>query len=107
MTDDRHPRDEAARHHADEHRSGPAISLPAATVILLALTVAATWPLARQLSTGVSDFGDPLLNSWALGWIAHALAPISNWWVGSRGGAAASLPSSGWRRPRHRADDTA
>src|SRR6188768_1079509 len=44
-------------------------------VVLLAfLAVVATWPVALQMSTGVSDFGDPLLNAWILGWDAHALA---------------------------------
>ena len=31
-----------------------------------------TWPQARDLHL-VNDFGDPLLNSWALAWVGHAL----------------------------------
>ncbi|MDQ3282568.1 MAG: hypothetical protein M3Q69_14300 [Acidobacteriota bacterium] len=46
----------------------------AATFLLFVLlAVALTWPLARQLSTGVSDPGDPLLNAWILDWTSHAL----------------------------------
>lgn len=35
--------------------------------------IAATWPFAFELSMGVSDLGDPMLNSWALAWVAHTL----------------------------------
>jgi hypothetical protein len=40
-------------------------------VIALAVVVS-TWPQAVRLAS-VNDFGDPLLNSWALAWVAHAL----------------------------------
>ena len=43
-------------------------------VVMAVLAVVATWPVVLQMSTGVSDFGDPLLNAWILGWDAHALA---------------------------------
>ncbi|HUP62791.1 MAG TPA: hypothetical protein VNA69_20490 [Thermoanaerobaculia bacterium] len=39
----------------------------------LALAIAMTWPLARQLSTALSDLGDPILNAWILDWAGHAL----------------------------------
>jgi hypothetical protein len=39
--------------------------------VLVAVVVAATWPQARRL-TQLSDFGDPLLNTWTLAWVAHA-----------------------------------
>jgi hypothetical protein len=42
-------------------------------VLMTVLAVVATWPVVLQMSTGVSDFGDPLLNAWILGWDAHAL----------------------------------
>lgn len=42
-------------------------------LVLVFLTVFVTWPQARQLSTGVNDFGDPLMNSWTLAWVAHTL----------------------------------
>lgn len=32
-----------------------------------------TYPQVRQLGTGVNDVGDPLLNTWALAWVAHQL----------------------------------
>ncbi len=37
------------------------------------LTVAMTWPQARYATDRVSDPGDPLLNTWALAWVAHQL----------------------------------
>lgn len=42
--------------------------------LLVAAAIAVTWPLAVHLANGVTDFGDPLLNSWILAWDAHALA---------------------------------
>lgn len=45
----------------------------AAVVCFVALTTAVTWPQARHLSDGVSDIGDPLLNTWAMAWVAHQL----------------------------------
>jgi hypothetical protein len=41
--------------------------------LYLLLAIALTWPLASQLSTAVSDLGDPLLNAWILDWTSHAL----------------------------------
>jgi hypothetical protein len=43
-------------------------------LILVALVAWATWPFVTVLGTGVTDLGDPLLNSWALAWNAHAIA---------------------------------
>jgi hypothetical protein len=53
----------------------PAIRLryPAVWTVLTAAVVLATWPQAIQL-TRLGDFGDPLLNSWTLAWVAHAIA---------------------------------
>ena len=44
----------------------------------LALAVAMTWPLARELSTAVADLGDPFVNAWIVDWVCHALthAPL-------------------------------
>ena len=45
-------------------------------VFLLGLAALVTYPQVRQIGTGVNDFGDPLLNAWALAWTAHIL-PVS------------------------------
>ncbi len=37
------------------------------------LTVAMTWPQARYATNRVNDPADPLLNTWALAWVAHQL----------------------------------
>jgi hypothetical protein len=42
-------------------------------VLFTLLTVAVTWPQARHATDRVSDPGDPLLNTWALAWVAHQL----------------------------------
>ena len=39
----------------------------------VALAVALTWPLGRHMETAVSDFGDPLLVTWILDWVAYAI----------------------------------
>jgi hypothetical protein len=44
------------------------------TAFLAALAAVVTYPQVTHLSTGVRDFGDPLLNAWALAWTPHALA---------------------------------
>ena len=43
------------------------------TALLAAVTVVVTWPQAARIGTAVNDFGDPLLNSWTLAWVAHAI----------------------------------
>jgi hypothetical protein len=40
----------------------------AAAAIFIALSVAYTWPLARELGRAVSDPGDPFINIWILDW---------------------------------------
>lgn len=47
--------------------------LGAAAVVVAAAAIVVTWPQAARLGTAVNDFGDPLLNSWTLAWVAHAL----------------------------------
>jgi hypothetical protein len=42
--------------------------------LLLALTCAVTYPQVRFFHRGVNDFGDPLLNAWALAWVPHAIS---------------------------------
>lgn len=42
-------------------------------LLFLALTSFLTYPQVRHLTTGVNDAGDPLLNVWAVAWIAHQL----------------------------------
>lgn len=49
------------------------VSLPVAALLIVISVIAATWPFAFELSKGVSDLGDPMLNSWALAWVAHTL----------------------------------
>ena len=39
----------------------------------LGAAVVLTWPLAIRLGTAVSDIYDPLLTTWILDWVAHAL----------------------------------
>ncbi len=46
---------------------------PVVWLVVLLVVVVATWPQAVRLNTGVSDFGDPLLNAWALAWVGHAV----------------------------------
>jgi hypothetical protein len=42
-------------------------------VLFTLLTVAVTWPQARHATDRVSDPGDPMLNTWALAWVAYQL----------------------------------
>jgi hypothetical protein len=44
-----------------------------ALVIFIALTAVMTYPQVLHLRDGVHDEGDPLLNTWALAWVAHQL----------------------------------
>lgn len=43
------------------------------TAIFVVLTCAMTFPQVLHLRDGVHDDGDPLLNAWALAWVAHQL----------------------------------
>ena len=59
----------------------PSRSLLLALAVLglfTALTAAMTYPQMWRMTDGVNDPGDPLLNAWALSWIAHQLprAPL-------------------------------
>ena len=45
----------------------------AALVFFTVLTAAVTYPQVRGMSDHVADVGDPLLNTWALAWVAHQL----------------------------------
>ena len=42
-------------------------------VLFTVLTAALTFPQVLHLQDGVHDDGDPLLNAWALSWVAHQL----------------------------------
>lgn len=44
-----------------------------AAALYIALTFAVTYPQGLQLSDHLADVGDPLLNAWALAWVAHQL----------------------------------
>lgn len=61
------------------NRSHAALEWAAVSAVYVLATSAVTWPLATALGTAVNDFGDPLLNSWTLAWVAHSLAsdPVS------------------------------
>ncbi|HEX8253763.1 MAG TPA: hypothetical protein VF846_11475, partial [Thermoanaerobaculia bacterium] len=41
--------------------------------LFLLLAIVLTWPLAPRLTTAVSDPGDPLINTWIIDWVCHAL----------------------------------
>lgn len=43
----------------------------AAIALFTLLTAAMTWPQLRHLDEGIADIGDPLLNTWAMAWVAH------------------------------------
>lgn len=47
--------------------------LAAMLVLFTVLTAAMTFPQVLHLRDGVHDDGDPLLNTWALSWVAHQL----------------------------------
>jgi hypothetical protein len=56
-----------------EERSRGLVELGAVALLLCGLTIWVTWPQVRHLTAGVIDWGDPLLNSWTLAWVAHTL----------------------------------
>jgi hypothetical protein len=47
--------------------------LATSLVLFTVLTAAMTFPQVLHLRDGVHDDGDPLLNAWALSWVAHQL----------------------------------
>jgi hypothetical protein len=56
------------------------VDAAAAALVYALVTLAVTWPLARDLSRNVAgDYGDPLFNTWALAWdVAHMAG--AGWW---------------------------
>ena len=44
----------------------------AVALLFIVLSIAMTWPLARNLSRAVSDWGDPYLNACYLDWDIYA-----------------------------------
>ena len=44
-----------------------------ATLLFTVIWAVMTYPQVRHLDIGVNDVGDPLLNTWALAWVAHQL----------------------------------
>ena len=46
------------------------------TLLFILLTAVMTYPQVWHMADGISDMGDPLLNLWTLGWVAHQL-PIA------------------------------
>ena len=60
-----------ARHRVESrHRMSPLKPLAAIALLLAVLWALLTWPQAAQMQS-VPDEGDPLLNAWALSWVAH------------------------------------
>ena len=45
--------------------------LAGALLLLTLLTAVGTYPQILRMRDGVDDMGDPLLNTWALSWVAH------------------------------------
>ena len=45
----------------------------AAMVLFTVMWAAMTYPQVLHMTDGVNDVGDPLLNTWALSWVAHQL----------------------------------
>jgi hypothetical protein len=45
--------------------------LAGALLLMTLLTAAGTYPQILRMRDGVDDVGDPLLNTWALSWVAH------------------------------------
>ena len=45
--------------------------------LFLALAIGMTWPLALHPGSLATDEGDPLLNSWIMGWDAHRITTLS------------------------------
>jgi hypothetical protein len=43
------------------------------TILFTVMWAAMTWPQVRHMHDRVNDVGDPLLNTWALAWVAHQL----------------------------------
>ncbi|MGH9335813.1 MAG: hypothetical protein ACRD21_18930, partial [Vicinamibacteria bacterium] len=46
---------------------------PLVFLLFLAGAMVFTYPLVRNLRTAVTDHVDPLLDAWALSWVAHQL----------------------------------
>lgn len=61
--------------HTSQARPARARVLAWTFALLVVLTAIMTWPQAGQMGS-VPDEGDPLLNTWALSWVAHQL-PIA------------------------------
>jgi hypothetical protein len=53
-------------------RSTPRFVL-SALLLFTVLWAAVTYPQVLRMQDGVNDIGDPLLNTWALAWVAHQL----------------------------------
>ena len=53
--------------------TGKVIREPTVFALYLLLAIALTWPLAGNITTTVSDLGDPLLNTFIVDWDCYAL----------------------------------
>lgn len=53
--------------------AGLARYLAGTVALYTLLTIAATWPQVLDMTDRTADRGDPLLNTWALAWVAHQL----------------------------------
>jgi hypothetical protein len=72
-------------------RGGRAIPIVMATVALVVLTCAYTWPLLLNVRSSIpDDSNDPLLVTWMLWWSTKVLPLTAAWW-----NAPAFYPATG------------
>jgi len=72
-------------------RGGRAIPVVMATIALVALTCAYTWPLVLNARSSIPDnSNDPLLVTWMLWWSTKAVPLTTSWW-----NAPAFFPATG------------
>src|SRR5438874_408531 len=70
---------------------GRAIPIVTATIALVALTCAYTWPLVLHLRSSIpDDSNDPLLVTWMLWWSSKSVPLTARWW-----NAPAFYPATG------------
>src|SRR4051812_30515909 len=70
---------------------GRAMPIAIATIVLVALTCAYTWPLVIHPGSAIpDDSNDPLLVTWMLWWSTQAVPLTARWW-----NAPAFYPATG------------
>src|SRR5204863_7893157 len=72
-----------SRLHHLMRRGGRAIPIVTATIALVVLTCAYTWPLLLTARSSIhDDSNDPLLVTWMLWWSTRAVPLTAQWWNG-------------------------